>query len=588
MKKKIIAMLLAMALVLSLLAGCGEAESVAPASSAPAEEISAVEAPPEAHAQEPDATQVSAAEEASVTEELPAEPEIVHLVDFPLEEAFEVSVSMSTTPSLTGSALIAEDGSELGWAKWLQDRTGADIQVDLYSFLDSNDKLNLMIASGDYTDIIVGMFNYAGGIDGAVEEEVLTNIAEYPEYIPDYLDVLFEDINDVAAAYSTEFNLTAFYGINDANAKAEYGPVIRQDWLDELGMESPETYDELHDVLVKFKENYDATLWITAYGGVPGDLAGGFNVAEYAGGSGFPTWVEDGAFKFAPTEEGLKDYLTMMHQWYEEDLIYPDFLSQGGADYPDNSLITTGDIGVYFTYVSYMEAQQDVLSATDPDGLISAMTWPVKDKGQEQKFGKAPNNSGVDGMGAFSVTTACEDIPTLLAIFNEFYTEEGYDFCNWGTEGETYVMEGNKHVFTEIITDDEYNLGANIMMTYYFFKDGPFLYNNDRYMASYSDRQIAAAELWTTSRSAAALSTMTTEQSTEYYTAQTDISTVYQEYMVKFIVGDKDLDADWQEFMDLLNGCGLQRFMELGQLGVDQYAERLEGVQAIFDEYHNG
>ncbi len=585
--KKIVALVLAMTLLMSLLGACGggPAASEAPAESAVSAEVSVEEAPAEEAAPVEEApVEEASVEEASVEE---APEEIVRLVEFPLEEEFPVSVSMSTTPSLTGSALIADDGSELGWAKWLQERTGADIQVDLYSFLDANDKLSLMIASGDYTDIIVGSFNYSGGIDGAVEEEVLVNIAEYAEYMPDYMNTLFEDINDVAAAYSADFNLTAFYGINDPEAKAEYGPVIRQDWLEEQNLEAPETYDDLHDILVNFKENYGATLWITAYGGVPGDFSGGYGVAEYSGGAGFPTWVEDGEFKFAAQEQGLKDYLVMMNQWYNEGLIYPDFLSQGGTDYPENSLITNGDIGVYFTYVSYMEAQQDVLAATDPDGRISPITWPVKNSGDVQKFGKAPNNSGVDGMGAFSVTTNCDDIGTLCAIFNEFYTEDGYKFCNWGVEGETYNVEDGEHVFTEIITNDEYNLGANIMMTYYFFKDGPFLYDNDRYLASYSDAQKAAAEMWTTERSAAALSTMTTEQSTEYYTAQVDISTVYQEYVVKFIVGDKDIEKDWQEFQDQLNGCGMERFAELGQLGVDQYAERLDGVEEIFNEFHN-
>ena len=588
MSKKRIALLLVAAMMLMMFSACGGSEAPAEsAASTPAEESVASEAAPqEAPAEEVAVPEdASILEEASVVEEAPAE--IVHLVDFPLEEEFAVSVSMSTTPSLTGSSLIADDGSELGWAKWLQERTGADIEVDLYSFLDATDKQNLMIASGDYTDVIVGSLNYSGGVDGAVEEEVLTNIAEYAEYMPDYMNTLFEDINDVAAAYSTEFNLTAFYGINDSEAKAEYGPVIRQDWLEELGLESPETYDDLHEILLKFKENYGATLWITAYGGVPGDFSGGYGVAEYSGGAGFPTWVEDGEFKFAVMEEGLKEYLTMMNQWYSEGLIYPDFLSPGGTDYPDNSLITDGDVGVYFTYVSYMEAQQDVLTASNPDALIAPITWPVKNAGDEQKFGKAPNNSGVDGMGAFSVTTASEDVATLCAIFNEFYTEDGYNYCNWGVEGETYtVAEDGRHVFTDLITNDEYNLGANIMMTYYFFKDGPFLYDNDRYLASYSERQIEAAEMWTTSRSAAALSTMTTDQATEYYTAQVDISTVYQEYVVKFIVGDKDIESDWQEFMDQLSGCGLERFMELGQLGVDQYADRLAGVEEIFNEFH--
>ena len=31
----------------------------------------------------------------------------------------------------------------------------------------------------------------------------------------------------------------------------------------------------------------------------------------------------------------------------------------------------------------------------------------------------------------------------------------------------------------------------------------------------------------------------------------------YQEYAVKFITGDKDIDGDWQEFLDKLDGCGI-------------------------------
>ena len=589
--KKWIATLLALTMILGLFAACGSTSEAPASGSAPAEvsapeeapeaenapeaEASAVEAPQEEPAE---AEEVSAAEEASVE----ASPVIEHLVEFPIDKEFTVTVSESTTPSLTGSALIGDDGSELGWAKWLEARTGADIQVDLYSFLDATDKQNLMIASGDYTDVLVGMLNYAGGVDGAVEEDVLTDIAQYADYMPDYMNTLFGDVNNVAAAYSTENHLTAFYGINDPDARSDYGPVIRQDWLEALGLEKPETYDELHDVLTEFKNAYDATLWISAYGGVPGDFSGGYGFPEYAGGAGFPTEVKDGQFHFAPAEDGFQDYLRMMHQWYDEGLIYPDFLSQGGSDYPANDLFTGDKIGVWFTYVSYIDAEQTLLE----QGTIAPIVWPSLEKGKPCEYGKAPNNSGVDGMGAFSVTTASDDIPLLCAIFNEFYTEDGYDFCNWGTEGETYVVEPDgTRSFTDLIVNDPYSLGANVMMTYYFFKDGPFLYNNERYLASYSDVQLEAANLWTTSRSAAQLSTMTTDQMYESYTLQSDISTVYQEYVVKFIVGDKDIEADWQEFMDQLDGCGLDRFMELGQLGVDQYADRLTGVQEIYDEF---
>ena len=584
--KHYLAVVLCLCMLLSLFTACGGTAASLPesSSSSAASESAAASAPAEEPAPEPDTASEPEPAAAEVSAEEPAEAaeaEIVHLVEFPLDEPVSITVSESTTPSLTGSSLIGDDGSELGWARWLSARTGADIQVDLYSFLDATDKQNLMIASGDYSDVIMGQLNYSGGVDGAVEEDILTDISEYAEYMPDYMNSLFQDIDTVAAAYSTEYHLTAFYGIFDPNAKADYGPVLRQDWLEEQNLPSPETYDELHDVLTAFRDAYGATLWITSYGGVPGDLSGGYGFPEYCGGPAFPTEVKDGQFRFGPLSDGFQDYLRMLHGWYNEGLVYPDFLSQGGSDYPANDLFTGDKIGVWFTYVSYIEAEQGLLD----HGTIAPMVWPSLEKGKPCEYGKASGGAGVDGMGAFSVTTAFDDIPLLCAVFNEFYTEEGYDFCNWGIEGETYVIEDGKHVFTDAIVNDPYNLGANIMMTYYFFKDGPFLYNNDRYLASYSDVQLQATEMWTTTRNAATLSTMTTDQTYAFYTEQVDIATVYQEYMVKFIVGDKDIDADWQDFMDQLDGCGLDDFLALGQLGVDQYADRMTGVQEIYDQY---
>lgn len=585
MNKKHLSLLLALCMLLGLLTACGSDPASTPETAADPVSVTT-----EASVETPEAPTVpdSTLEASAIEPEGPVEFE--HLVDFPLEEPFSISVSMSTTPSLTGSALIADDGSELGWAKWLEARTGANIDVDLYSFLDAGDKQNLMIASGDYTDVIMGSLNYSGGVDGAVEEDVLTDISEYAEYMPDYMHALFQNTDNVAAAYSTEFHLTAFYGLNDPDAKAEYGPVLRRDWLEEQGLDTPVTYDDWHEVLTSFRENYGAGLWLTAYGGVPGDLSGGFGVMEYCGGAGFPTWVEDGEFKFSANEAAFKDYITMLHQWYDEGLIYPDFLSQGGTDYPDSNLINNGEVGVWFTYVSYLEAEQSLLAASDAAGQIAAVAWPVEEAGKfkPQTYGKLPNNAGIDGQGGFSVTTASSDIPLLCAILNEFYTEDGYDFCNWGTEGETYTLKDNgTHAFTELITNDAYSLGANIMMTYYFFKDGPFQYDNARYLASYSDMQLEACAAWTTGGVNAALSTMTTDQTYAYFTAQSDISTVYQEYTVKFIVGDKDIDADWQEFQDQLSSCGLADFLELGQLGVDQYADRYADVEKLCDEYWN-
>lgn len=578
MKKKLFALCLALTLILGILAGCGSAP----------EEPSA--APEEAPTETPAAPEEAPPEEPS--EEEPASDEIVHLIDFPIDHDFEVTVSMSTTPSLTNSGILGPTpGDDLGWVHWLSERTGAEITVDLYSFLDENTKQSLMIATGDFTDIIMGSLQYSGGVDTAVNDEVLTDISQYAEYMPDYMNVLFKNPDNVALAYSTGFHLTAFYGINDPEAKSDYGPVMRKDWLEALDLDVPETYDDWHEVLTAFKNEYNATLWITSFGGVPGNLAGGYGACEYAGGPADPTWSEDGEFKHAVLSDGYKKYLRMMNQWYQEGLIYSDFISSGGSDYPDNSLFTTDRIGVWFDYTANLEKDQMLLEPETTGAYITPVPWPTEKAGEfnPQTYTKLPNNAGIDGMGGFSVTTASEDIPLLCAIINEFYTEEGHEFANWGIEGEHYTIEPDgSHKFTDLILKDEYGLGPNIAMTIYFFKDGPFEYDSDRFLASYSDMQLEAAEMWTSGAGNIAASNLDADQSLAYFMAQSDVNTVYQEYTAKFIIGEKSIDNDWDEYIGKLTNAGLDTILELGQLGVDQYFERYEDVLTLVDEYFAG
>ena len=145
--------------------------------------------------------------------------------------------------------------------------------------------------------------------------------------------------------------------------------------------------------------------------------------------------------------------------------------------------------------------------------------------------------------------------------------------------------DGSKH-FTDLILQDEYGLGSAVMMTYYFFKDGPYQVDYDRYLSSYTDRQVEACELWMTENPGIISYTLTTDQSYEFYGYQSDVFTTYQEYVVKFITGDKDIDSDWQEFLDKLDGCGLQSLLKLGQTGVEQYDARLEEAEALYQAYH--
>ena len=97
MKNRIAALLLTGTLLTAALAGCGGGKSTPEASaSAPAEgqSVSSVESMASVPAAQPEPETESTQEESLA--EQPAE--IQHLVEFPLEEPFSISISMSTTP----------------------------------------------------------------------------------------------------------------------------------------------------------------------------------------------------------------------------------------------------------------------------------------------------------------------------------------------------------------------------------------------------------------------------------------------------------------------------------------------------------
>lgn len=119
-------------------------------------------------------------------------------------------------------------------------------------------------------------------------------------------------------------------------------------------------------------------------------------------------------------------------------------------------------------------------------------------------------------------------------------------------------------------------------------KDGPFAYDNDRYLAAYTDMQLAVAELWTSGAGNVSTSTLDADQSLAYSTAQSDVNTVYQEYTAKFIIGGKDIDNDWDEYMGKLESAGLNTILELGELGVEQYNKRYDDVLKLVDEFFAG
>lgn len=197
------------------------------------------------------------------------------------------------------------------------------------------EKFQVMIASGTYTDLMHGVsLNYAGGYDKAIDDEVLLDLNPYlDEYAPNYVAFLNE--NETAKRlYTTEAGrMGAIQGLSYSFVQ---GPVMRQDWLDDCGLEVPKTVDELEQVLTAFKEQKGAknsVLFTT--GNIY--LAGCFNLGDGTmdGTDGAVYNVIDGQVEMSYFDEAYYPYIETLAKWHQNGLFSSDFISLFGAGVAD-------------------------------------------------------------------------------------------------------------------------------------------------------------------------------------------------------------------------------------------------------------
>ena len=90
--------------------------------------------------------------------------------------------------------------------------------------------------------------------------------------------------------------------------------------------------------------------------------------------------------QFGPIQDGFKEYLTLMNQWYNEGLLDPDFAATSSDTNFYSEYLTTGRAG------STTETYQDIVPLynslfTEGEGEITAVPYPVLNEGDEIHLG---------------------------------------------------------------------------------------------------------------------------------------------------------------------------------------------------------
>ena len=572
--KKLLALLLSLVLVFGIFAGCGSENAASEATTASDEAISASSQEPAAETK-PEVVEI---EVPSV--ELPTEPSYTLPIS---EEPLNYSIWMTYAP-FAADLVNVETMEGMLVLDTLQEVTNIHFDVVAANGAAEQDNFNLMIAAGDYTDIISSMEFYSSGLEGAVEEGIIQDLAEVlPEKCPIYWNKLTENTNTLMRAYTDSGYMPTICVLYPEVGQEVIGPVLRGDWLDEWSMEMPKTFDDLYAYLEKAKSEKGAIYDMVSTDGLAGDLAMGENISL----GGYE--VVDGQVEFGMAQPAFKDYLKFMNQLYTNGIISQDFFADTASDLNSAARLNFGLGTNSLVSVGANNTSDIIMNVTDEAFEMRVMPYVTVDGTTENHLGPDTLTDTMKDPDPWAFSTECDDIDPLLEMVEFMFSDEGYLLTNYGVEGETYTLDENGDPqYTDLIINNPDGL-SYFFASYVYATNaatGFFPYINDMAKTFYefNDNQWQVFEdlkkLSDCAYTYPSYASMTTEESADYSSIESDMSTYMDSKVLEFIVGSADIDAEFDTFVDTLYEMGLQDLIDIKQAAYDRAMVRAESFGA--------
>ena len=468
---------------------------------------------------------------------------------------------------------FAANWDELPIYQKLQEATGVDIEFIHPSGASVGESFSILLASKGLPDMVqYNWSTYAGGPGRAINDKVIIDLYEHKDKLPDLMKYL--DANDEVKknAVTNDGQLFAAPFVRgDKTLCVSLGMAMRKDWLDDLGMEAPETIEEWDAVLTAFKEKKGATAPLNI--GLDslryGLFAGAYDTC-------YDYYLRDGEVTHGFMDPGFKQLLMQLNDWYKRGLLDNNFASIDGKTKDANILNGAtgamqmslgGGIGKYLS------------NAPDDKYDLIGVKSAVLNKGDYPEFGFFQSQIPPTMNGSFTaVTCDCDNIEDVMKVINYGYTEEGCMLYNFGVEGESYNMVDGYPKYTDQITNNpEYAMSVMLSKYTASYDAGPFI-QDTRYMEQYAARpqQQAAWDTWTESKMPEHLLPnlyVSGEDQKELANISNNLKSYMDESITKLIMGTESFD-NYDKIIKELENRGIKDAIKIYQRAYDGYLKR--------------
>ena len=530
--KKLTALMLAMGLTVSIVAGCGNSEGAADTNT---------DANTAADDGAEDVADAGDEEEEDEDED---------------DETKEIVVGLMCFAPMDGSQT---DAVEEALNEMLLEKINVQADFQWYDAVTYSQTIPMMIQANEQLDLMMFTPVPAAGYQSFMSQNQLMDITDLlPKYAPDIMDYMAEYLP------ATSKN-GRVYGVGNMQALNGFaGIFMRKDMLEALDLveaaENMTSWDDYKDILTQIVANND----VSGIGNSDAEgsvitpmpfLLGGDTFADAkwidcVGDSYQTVYADPETNKIVSVYETEEWYNTAKRakEWYDAGLIYKD--AANAQDYA-STLIRNG---VSFSIVKGGESGATTTFSAEigTPGLIVPVTSSKVSTGSFQKFG-------------FGVPVTAREPEAALKLLNLLHSDpEVLNTLTWGVEGRDWVMkEDGTAAYPEGVT------GETVL-----YHTADFLYGNKLICAAWEGegadvRERQAAENEAMERSKFLGFSVSTDEVAETIA---NVKMVVDQYKPGLMSGSvDDVDAAYKAMIDGMYAAGFQDILDNYQAQLDAW-----------------
>jgi putative aldouronate transport system substrate-binding protein len=480
---------------------------------------------------------------------------------------------------------------------WLEEQTNVNLDMTIVPSDGAKDKLVLMLASGDYPEMITGgFFNNADLMNYGSREKILIPLNDLIDKYAVSLKTRWAEMPQIKSDMITpDGNI---YGIPSLDSggvghpQCSYKLWMNMEWLNNLGLQVPTTTEEFKNVLMAFKNNdpnnnslqdeIPLTGAINTWDAEPYKFI--LNAFDYFEMNTLLK-LKDGKMSFVANTNGFKEGLKYLADLYANGLIDPAAFTQNEqqmASIGNNENIaivgaaTAGHLGmlVGVNFVDRIKQYDNILPLEGPNGYrgipynktphVSGAAFAITDKMPAEKQEAAIKWADLFCREEIAVRTGIGiqgkhwDLADPGAIGIDGKTPAKYKYLKFSTSGEIATENDIWGWTMRLVEPDIRNL---------------FQFEGDIYDPVNYEARLLRCTVKLLPYAA------DVEQIPPFFLSADDsakiaqIFTPLQDYVktaiVEFITGKNNVDADWDAYIAGLSKLQYEEYVRLNQSAYD-------------------